>query len=68
MLCFDPVAIDLDGDALPWRQLCTRSRALDALPEEQRMHLLQEASVYAAGKLTEVEARVHFVREIHSQD
>lgn len=41
---------------------------LDTLPEDQRMHLLQAASVYAAGKLAEVEARAHFVREIHSED
>ena len=41
---------------------------LEALPGEERMHLLQGASVYAAGKLAEVEARAHFVREIHSED
>ena len=43
-------------------------RGLAALPEDERMHLLQAASVYAAGKLAEVEARAHFVREIHSED
>jgi len=44
------------------------SSRLNALPEDQRMRLLQEASVYAAGKLAEVEARAHFVRQIHSED
>jgi hypothetical protein len=44
------------------------SGGLNALPEDQRLHLLREASVYAAGKLAEVEARAHFVREIHSED
>lgn len=39
--------------------------ALQALPEEESKHLLQAASVYAAGKLAEVEARAHFVHEIH---
>ena len=43
-------------------------RGLAVLPEDERMHLLQAASVYAAGKLAEVEARAHFVREIHSDD
>lgn len=42
-------------------------RAIDALPEHERKTLLREASVYAAGKLTEVEARAHFVRELHGQ-
>ncbi len=41
---------------------------LHALPEDEKMHLLQAASVYAAGKLAEVEARAHFVREIHSEE
>ena len=40
---------------------------LQVLPEDERMHLLQAASVYAAGKLAEVEARARFVREIHSE-
>lgn len=40
-------------------------KAIDALPEQERKTLLREASVYAAGKLTEVEARAHFVHELH---
>ena len=35
------------------------------LPEEERERLLRDASVYASGKLTEVEARSHFLDEIH---
>ncbi len=39
--------------------------ALDALPEDQRKHLLEEASIHAAGKLAEVAARAHFVHDVH---
>ena len=35
------------------------------LPEEDRERLLTDASVYASGKLTEIEARSHFLDEIH---
>ena len=35
------------------------------LPELERTKLLAEASVYASGKLVEVEARSHFLDEIH---
>jgi hypothetical protein len=35
------------------------------LPEHDREKLLVDASVYASGKLTEVEARSHFLDEIH---
>jgi hypothetical protein len=41
---------------------------LDALPEPQRRHLLQDASVYAAGKLAEIGARAHYVADIHRRD
>ena len=44
------------------------SRALKMLPEEQATRLLKEASVYAATKLAEVEARAHFVHEIQHED
>ena len=40
-------------------------RALEALPEEDRKRLLTDASTYAAGKLAEVEARAHFVHDMH---
>ena len=39
--------------------------ALDRNPEEQRRKLLADADVYASGKLTEVEARLHFLDAIH---
>lgn len=40
---------------------------LHELPEDQRNALLKAASMYAATKLTEVEARAHFVHEIHGE-
>jgi hypothetical protein len=40
-------------------------RTLDQLPEIEAKALLKAASIYAAMKLTEVEARAHFVHEIH---
>jgi hypothetical protein len=39
--------------------------SLKALPEQQASLLLAQASTYAAGKLTEVECRAHYVNEIH---
>jgi len=42
--------------------------ALHALPEDEAKRVLTEASVYAAGKLAEVEARAHFVHEIHGEE
>lgn len=44
------------------------SATLRALPEDERNRLQTEASVYAAGKLAEVEARSHFIHEIHSDE
>jgi len=41
------------------------SRALEALPEKDRRRLLTEASVHAAGKLAEIEARAHFIKDVH---
>jgi hypothetical protein len=38
---------------------------LKALPEQQASLILAQASTYAAGKLTEVECRAHYVNEIH---
>jgi hypothetical protein len=38
---------------------------LGDLPAHARERLLSDASVYASGKLTEVEARSHFLDEIH---
>ncbi len=42
--------------------------ALHALPEAEAKHWLTEASVYAAGKLAEVNARSHYVHDIHSKE
>ena len=38
---------------------------LHDLPEPQRHALLKDTSTYAAGRLTEVESRAHFVHDIH---
>jgi hypothetical protein len=38
---------------------------LDDLPDDERERLLTDASVYASGKLVEVEARSHFLDEMH---
>lgn len=42
--------------------------ALAALPEDERLRLLKEASIHAAGKLAEVEARAHFVERLHQKE
>jgi hypothetical protein len=47
-----------------------RARGLDsavvhALPESEAKRVLTEASVCVAVKLAEIEARAHFVHEIH---
>jgi hypothetical protein len=39
--------------------------ALRALSEVEAKRVLTEASVYVAAKLAEIEARAHFVHEIH---
>ena len=41
------------------------SAALQALPEAEAKRVSTEASVYAATKLAEVEARAHFVHQLH---
>jgi|KBSMisStandDraft_5_1062788.scaffolds.fasta_scaffold1224871_2 hypothetical protein len=38
---------------------------LASLPEQERTKLLAEASTCASGKLVEIEARSHFLDEIH---
>ena len=43
-------------------------RELDDLPEDQRRQLLEGASSYAAGKLTEIQARAHYVHEIRHHE
>lgn len=44
------------------------SGALHALPANEAKRVLTEASVYAGTKLAEIEARAHFVHEIHSEE
>ena len=39
-------------------------RSLDSLPDDERRRILRQASIHAAGKLTEIEARAHFVDEL----
>jgi hypothetical protein len=41
--------------------------ALRALPDAEAKRMLTEASVHAAAKLAEIDARAHFVREIHGR-
>ena len=41
--------------------------ALLAREDPEARKLLAEASRYASGKLSEVEARSHFVRELHGE-
>jgi hypothetical protein len=38
------------------------------LPDEEREALLKDASTYASGRLVEIEARSHFLYEIHAKD
>ncbi len=42
--------------------------ALGALADEERQRLLHDASVYAAGKLAEIEARAHYVEDLHRRE
>jgi hypothetical protein len=39
--------------------------SVQLLPEDERKRLLEGASIYAAGKLSEVDARARFVHELH---
>ena len=39
--------------------------SVQALPEDEARELLTDASVYASSKLSEVEARAHYVHELH---
>lgn len=39
--------------------------SLPDLPEEDAKTLLQEASRYASGRLTELESRAHWIDEMH---
>ena len=39
--------------------------SLRELPEAEAHAIMREASLYASGKLTEVESRAHYVDEMH---
>ena len=41
---------------------------LTALPAEEANHVLAEASVYATNRLAEIQARAHFVHELHREE
>jgi hypothetical protein len=41
------------------------SHSIQALPEDQRLAMLTEATKYAAVKLAEVEARAHYLHDLH---
>jgi hypothetical protein len=41
------------------------SVSVERLAERERTRLLQDASIYASGKLAEMEARARFVHELH---
>ena len=46
-----------------------RSRAeLETLPEDVRLKLLRDAEIYAAGRMAEIEARAHYVDDLHKHD
>ena len=38
---------------------------LTEMPEQERIAMLTDASVYASAKLAEVESRAHYVNEMH---
>jgi hypothetical protein len=38
------------------------------LPEAEAIMLLEAASIYAGGKLAELESRAHYVHDIHARD
>ena len=42
--------------------------AVHALPEDEANRVMMEASVYASAKLAEIEARAHFVHELHNTE
>jgi hypothetical protein len=44
------------------------SNRLQSLPKEEAKRLLAEASLYAAMRLAEIEARAHYVQEMHREE
>ncbi|HKB09640.1 MAG TPA: hypothetical protein VKD69_03260, partial [Vicinamibacterales bacterium] len=47
------------------RQRGHNPERINELPSDERDALLRQATIYAAAKLAEVEARAHYVHEIH---
>jgi len=43
-------------------------KELPALELAERERLLHDASAYAAGKLAEIEARAHYVEDLHRRE
>lgn len=41
--------------------------SLNAMPEAERAALLAEASLHASAKLSEVDARSHYVHDLHNR-
>ena len=48
-----------------WSKGCDPAK-LHTLPVERSRQLLRDASVYASGRLMEVEARAHLLEEMHA--
>jgi hypothetical protein len=40
---------------------------LDELPEDQRRRLQRQAAAHAAARLAEMEARAHYIHELHGE-
>jgi len=46
-----------------------RSRAeLATLPEDVRLKLLRDAEIYASGRMAEIEARAHYIDDLHKHE
>jgi len=41
---------------------------LASMPDEARHKLLRDAEIYAAGRMTEIEARAHYVQDLHRHE
>jgi len=57
--------------ALIEEYLRERGHDLKGLPElsyAERQRLLHDASIYAAGKLAEIEARCHYIEDLHRHE
>jgi len=43
-------------------------KELPGLAYAERQRLLHDASIYAAGKLAEIEARAHYIEDLHRRE